>query len=169
VKKEKKRLVGEQPNEAAEKWSAEVEDCDGLGQTFYWCVPAGTVSSTESIYIAPGGGGPGVALFGFLISTVAFAPRQMAARRLRIPRKMKGLGRAPFELRSGGNHDGSDDRAAFLLPRFAAERVEKIAAILFWKSLPVVRRGLQWLAKATIPFAILPLLSFGVCRSWRGS
>jgi len=124
-------------------------------QTFYWCVRR-ELFEHRSIYIAPVAAA-GVALFGFLINTVHL-PAQMRAA-IADPAKMKGLS-APFEYVAAAiMMVAMIVQLFYCLDSLQSERKDR--SILFWKSLPV-SDATTVLAKATIPFAILPLLSFGV-------
>ena len=124
-------------------------------QVFYWCVRR-ELFEHRSIYIAPAAAA-GVALFGFLINTVHL-PAQMRAA-IADPAKMKGLS-APFEYVAAAiMMVAMIVQLFYCLDSLQSERKDR--SILFWKSLPV-SDATTVLAKATIPFAILPLLSFGV-------
>src|SRR2546423_9006589 len=124
-------------------------------QTFYWCVRR-ELFEHRSIYIAPVAAA-GVALFGFLINTVHL-PAQMRAA-IADPAKMKGLS-APFEYVAAAiMMVAMIVQLFYWLDSLPSQRKDR--SILFWKSLPV-SDVTTVLAKAAIPFAILPLLSFGV-------
>ncbi len=126
-----------------------------IWQTFYWCVRR-ELFEHRSIYIAPAAAA-GVALFGFLINTVHL-PAQMRAA-IADPAKMKGLS-APFEYVAAAiMMVAMIVQLFYCLDSLQSERKDR--SILFWKSLPV-SDVTTVLAKATIPFAILPLLSSGV-------
>jgi len=121
----------------------------------YWSVRR-ELFEHRSIYIAPAAAA-GVALFGFLINTVHL-PAQMRAA-IADPAKMKGLS-APFEYVAAAiMMVAMIVQLFYCLDSLQSERKDR--SILFWKSLPV-SDVTTVLAKATIPFAILPLLSFGV-------
>jgi len=124
-------------------------------QAFYWSVRR-EMFEHRSIYIAPVAAA-GVALFGFLVSTVHL-PAQMRAA-IADPAKMKGLG-APFEYAAAAiMMVAMIVQLFYCLDSLQSERRD--CSILFWKSLPV-SDVTTVLSKATIPFAILPLLSFGI-------
>jgi len=126
-----------------------------LAQTFYWCVRR-ELFEHRSIYVAPVAAA-GVALFGFLFSTVHL-PAQMRAA-IADPARMKSLG-LPFEYAAAAiMMVAMVVELFYCLDSLQSERRDR--SILFWKSLPV-SDVTTVLAKATIPFAILPLLSFGV-------
>src|SRR5260221_697863 len=126
-----------------------------IWQTFYWCVRR-ELFEHRSIYLAPAAAA-GVALFGFLINTVHLPAHMHAA--IADPAKMKGLG-APFEYAAAAiMMVAMVVQLFYCLDSLQSERRDR--SILFWKSLPV-SDVTTVLAKATIPFAILPLLSFGV-------
>lgn len=124
-------------------------------QVFYWCVRR-ELFEHKSIYVAPAAAA-GVALFGFLLSTVHL-PAQMRAA-MADPARMKGLS-VPFEYAAAAiMMVAMVVQLFYCLDSLQSERRDR--SILFWKSLPV-SDATTVLAKATIPFAILPLLSFGV-------
>src|SRR5258706_3180814 len=126
-----------------------------IWQTFYWSVRR-ELFEHRSIYIAPAAAA-GVALFGFLINTVHL-PAQMRAA-IADPAKMKGLS-APFEYVAAAIMIvAMIVQLFYCLDSLQSERKDR--SIPFWKSLPV-SDVTTVLAKAAIPFAILPLLSFGV-------
>src|SRR5260221_7171133 len=126
-----------------------------IWQTFYWSVRR-ELFEHRSIYIAPAAAAV-VALFGFLINTVHL-PAQMRAA-IADPAKMKGLS-APFEYVAAAiMMVAMIVQLFYCLDSLQSERKDR--SILFWKSLPV-SDVTTVLAKATITFAILPLLSFGV-------
>ena len=121
----------------------------------YWSVRR-ELWENRSIYLVPLIG-IGVILFGFLISTI------------RLPQKMRGLpalGAAmqyevvitPYNFAAG-----MTVVMAFIVGFFycldALHGERRDRSILFWKSLPVSDRTTV-LAKAAVPLAVLPLLSF---------
>lgn len=121
----------------------------------YWSVRR-ELWENRSIYLVPLIG-IGVILFGFLISTI------------RLPQKMRGLSAlgvarqheiviTPYNFAAG-----LTVVMAFIVGFFycldALHGERRDRSILFWKSLPVSDRTTV-LAKAAIPLAVLPVLSF---------
>jgi ABC-2 type transport system permease protein len=126
-------------------------------RSMYWAVRR-ELWENRSIYIAPLAAA-GVALFGFLLSLV------------HLPEKV----RAASTLNSMQQHEQIqqlfDATAAVLMGTFlivgmfycveALQRERRDRSILFWKSLPV-SDVTTVAAKASIPFVVLPLLTFAI-------
>src|SRR5882762_3671784 len=124
-------------------------------QTFYWCVRR-ELWEYRSVSMAPIAAA-GVFLFGFLLSTVHL-PRQMRAA-MANPAAMKSLA-APYEYAAAAIMlVAIVVQLFYCLDALQSERRDR--SILFWKSLPV-SDVTTVLAKASIPFVILPVLSFGL-------
>src|SRR5882672_9055278 len=122
-----------------------------LAQTFYWCVRR-ELFEHRSIYIAPAAAA-GVALFGFLLSTVHL-PAQMRAA-IADPARMKSLS-VPFEYAAAAiMMVAMVVQLFYCLDSLQSERRDR--SILFWKSLPV-SDVTTVLSKASIPLVVLPVL-----------
>jgi ABC-2 type transport system permease protein len=124
-------------------------------QKFYWCLRR-ELWEHRSIYVAPVAAA-GVFLLGFLISTIHLPARMRAA--MADPGQIKSLA-APYEYAAGAIMlVAMIVQLSYCLDALQSERRDR--SILFWKSLPISDLTTV-LAKASIPFVILPVLSFGV-------
>lgn len=123
----------------------------------YWSVRR-ELWENRSIYIAPLVVA-GVFLFGFLISTMTL-PRRLAAMLALDPAKQRNVVVMPYGIvASMIILTGFIVGVFYCLDALNSERRDR--SILFWKSLPVSDLTTV-LSKASIPLAVLPLLSFAV-------
>lgn len=126
-------------------------------QRMYWLVRC-ELWESRSIYLAP----LAVAslfLFGFLISTITLPHRMHAASAL-DPEQQRAAIQQPYMLAAGLMMlTGMIVGVFYCLDALYGERRER--SILFWKSLPVSDLSTV-LAKACIPFVILPMLAFTI-------
>ena len=126
-------------------------------QRLYWALRR-ELWENRSIYIAPLAAA-GVALFGFLL-TLIHLPEKMRAAAALDPMQQHERIEQPF-----------DAAAALLMGTFlivgmfycveALQRERRDRSILFWKSLPVSDLTTV-AAKVSIPFVVLPLLTFAI-------
>jgi ABC-2 type transport system permease protein len=124
-------------------------------ETFYWCVRR-ELWEHRAIYIGPVAAA-GVYLAGFLVSLFRL-PLQMREA-IADPAKMKHLGHS-YELAAAViMFVAMIVQIYYCLDALQGERKDR--SILFWKSLPVSDL-MTVLSKASIPFVILPALSFAV-------
>jgi ABC-2 type transport system permease protein len=124
-------------------------------ETFYWCVRR-ELWEHRPIYIGPMAAA-GVFLFGFLISLFRL-PHQMREA-IADPAKMKHLGNS-YEFAAGAIMlVAMIVQIFYCLDALQGERKDR--SILFWKSLPVSDL-MTVLSKASIPFVVLPALSFAM-------
>jgi ABC-2 type transport system permease protein len=125
------------------------------GQAFYWCLRR-ELFEYRSVYIAPLAAA-GVFLFGFLFGTIHLPARMRAA--IADPGQIHSLA-VPYEYAAAAIMlVAMVVQLFYCLDALQSERRDR--SILFWKSLPV-SDFTTVLAKASIPFAILPVLSFSV-------
>jgi ABC-2 type transport system permease protein len=124
---------------------------------FYWSVRR-ELWENRSIYIAPLAAGA-IFLLGFLISTIHL-PRQMRALSALDPAKQHDAIITPYDSIAGLLMLTAMVVGLFYcLDALHGERRDR--SILFWKSLPV-SDSTAVLAKASIPFVVLPLITFAV-------
>jgi ABC-2 type transport system permease protein len=124
---------------------------------FYWSVRR-ELWENRSIYIAPLAAAA-IFLLGFLISTVHL-PRQMRALSTLDPAKQHQMIVTPYDSIAGLLMLTAMVVGLFYcLDALHGERRDR--SILFWKSLPV-SDSTAVLAKASIPFVVLPLITFAV-------
>lgn len=126
-------------------------------QRFYWSLRR-ELWENRSIYIAPLAAA-GVALLGFLLTLIHLPQRIRAASTLN-PMQLHDRIQQPFDV-----------VAALLMGTFiivamfycieALQRERRDRSILFWKSLPVSDLTTV-AAKVSIPFVVLPLLTFAI-------
>ncbi len=126
-------------------------------QRLYWALRR-ELWENRSIYIAPLAAA-GVALFGFLL-TLIHLPEKMRTASTLNPMKQHEAIAQPYDI-----------AAALLMGTFlivgmfycveALQRERRDRSILFWKSLPVSDLTTV-AAKASIPFVVLPLLTFTI-------
>jgi len=124
-------------------------------ETFYWCVRR-ELWEHRAIYIGPVAAA-GVYLAGFLVSLFRL-PHQMREA-IADPSKMKDLGHSYEFAAAAIMLVAMIVQIFYCLDALQGERKDR--SILFWKSLPVSDL-MTVLSKASIPFVILPALSFGV-------
>ncbi len=125
-----------------------------MTRPFYWSVQR-ELWENRSIYIAPLAAAA-IFLIGFLISTIHL-PRQM--RTLSAPAQHQAI-MTPYDFVAGLLMLTAMVVGLFYcLDALNGERRDR--SILFWKSLPVSDTTAV-LAKASIPFVILPLITFAV-------
>jgi ABC-2 type transport system permease protein len=126
-------------------------------RTMYWCVRR-ELWENRSIYIAPLVVAA-VILFGFVISTIGLPHRRRAALMLDAAHQ-RGVIERPFDIAAI-----MIIVTAFLVALFycldALYGERRDRSILFWKSLPVSDR-ITVLSKASIPFVVLPAVSFAI-------
>ena len=126
-------------------------------RTFYWAVRR-EVWENRAVYLAPVGVGA-IFFLGFVVSTVRL-PQQMRAAMALEPMKQRAAIATHYDIVSGLMMLTMMVVATFYcLDALYGDRRDR--STLFWKSLPVS----DWttvLAKASIPFAVLPLLSWAV-------
>jgi ABC-2 type transport system permease protein len=123
----------------------------------YWSVRR-ELWENRSIYIAPLAVA-GVILFGFLISTIGL-PHKMRALPTLDPTEQSEAIAKPYDFAAGLLMVTALIVGVFYcLEALHGERRDR--SILFWKSLPVSDLTTV-LAKASIPFVILPLLTFAL-------
>ena len=123
----------------------------------YWAVRR-ELWENRSIYIAPLAAA-GVALLGLLL-TLIHLPEKMRTASTLNPMQQHELIEQPFDAAAGVV------MGTFLIVGMfycveALQRERRDRSILFWKSLPVSDLTTV-AAKASIPFAVLPLLTFGI-------
>jgi len=124
-------------------------------ETLYWCVRR-ELWEHRAVYIGPVAAA-GVFLFGFLIGLFRL-PHQMREA-IADPAKMKHFGQS-YEFAAGAIMVvAMIVQIFYCMDALQGERRDR--SILFWKSLPVSDL-MTVLSKASIPFVILPVLSFGV-------
>jgi ABC-2 type transport system permease protein len=125
-----------------------------MTRPFYWSVQR-ELWENRSIYVAPLAAAA-IFLIGFLISTIHL-PRQM--RTLSAPAQHQAI-MTPYDFIAGLLMLTAMVVGLFYcLDALNGERRDR--SILFWKSLPVSDTTAV-LAKASIPFVILPLITFAV-------
>jgi ABC-2 type transport system permease protein len=122
---------------------------------FYWSVRR-ELWEFRSIYLVQFAVA-GIFLFGFLVSLLRL-PHKMRHFSVLDPMQQRKLIAQPFEFAAG-----LIMAAGFLVGIFyaleALQSERRDRSILFWKSLPV-SDGITVLAKASIPMAVIPALSF---------
>jgi ABC-2 type transport system permease protein len=124
---------------------------------FYWSVRR-ELWENRSIYIAPLAAA-GIFLIGFLIGTIHL-PRQMRALSTLDPVHQHQIIVTPYDYIAGLMMLTAMVVGLFYcLDALHGERRDR--SILFWKSLPVSDTTAV-LAKASIPFVVLPLLTFAI-------
>src|SRR6266705_3690835 len=132
-------------------------DRSATPQPFYWSVRR-ELWENRSIYVAPILVAV-VVLFGFIVSTIGLPERRRAVLLL-DPAKARAAIEAPYDMAAI-----MLILTAFIVGVFycldALHGERRDRSILFWKSLPVADLT-TLLSKATIPLAILPLVSFAI-------
>jgi ABC-2 type transport system permease protein len=124
---------------------------------FHWSVRR-ELWENRSIYIAPLIVA-GVVLFGFLVSTIGLPERRRAVLLL-DPGKARAAIEAPYDVAAMMLIFTAFIVGVFYcLDALHGERRDR--SILFWKSLPV-SDPTTLLSKATIPLAVLPLVTFAI-------
>src|SRR5712672_1526062 len=124
---------------------------------FYWSVRR-EVWENRSIYIAPLIVAV-VVLFGFLVSTIGLPERRQAVLLL-DPARARAAIEAPYNMAAIMLILTAFIVGVFYcLDALYGERRDR--SILFWKSLPVSDRT-TLLSKATIPLAVLPVVSIAI-------
>ena len=128
------------------------------GQRLYWSLRR-ELWENRSVYLAP----LGVAalfLFGFLITGAHHLPRKMRALSTLAPDKLHEAIIEPYDIAAASLLGTFLFVAMFYcIETLQGERRDR--SILFWKSLPVSDLTTV-AAKASIPFVLLPLLTFAV-------
>jgi ABC-2 type transport system permease protein len=128
-----------------------------MTRPFYWSVRR-ELWENRSIYIAPLAAAA-IFLLGFLISTIHL-PRQMRALATLDTAQQHQMIVTPYDYVAGLLMLTAMIVGAFYcLDALHGERRDR--SILFWKSLPV-SDSTAVLAKASIPFVVLPLITFAV-------
>jgi ABC-2 type transport system permease protein len=126
-------------------------------QPFYWSVRR-ELWENRSIYVAPLIVAV-VVLFGFLVSTIGLPERRQAVLLLE-PAKARAAIETPYNVAAMMLIFTAFIVGAFYcLDALHGERRDR--SILFWKSLPV-SDVTTLLSKATIPLAVLPLITFAI-------
>ena len=126
-------------------------------RSLYWSIRR-ELWESRSIYIAPLAGAV-VFLLGFLVSIVRL-PQKMRALSALDPAQQREAIAMPYDMLAGLLMLTAMIVGAFYcLGALQGERRDR--SILFWKSLPVSDLTTV-LAKASIPFVVLPLLTFAI-------
>jgi ABC-2 type transport system permease protein len=134
-----------------------------MTRPFYWSVRR-ELWEYRSIYIAPLAAGA-IFLLGFLISIIHL-PRQVRALSTLDPTKQHQAIITPYDSIAGLLMLTAMIVGLFYcLDALHGERRDR--SILFWKSLPV-SDSTAVLAKASIPFVVLPLITFAVTVAAQG-
>jgi ABC-2 type transport system permease protein len=144
------------PESPVESQLAELADISAR-QRFYWSVRR-ELWESRYVYIAPLAAA-GLFLVGFLIGTVHLPGKMRAALAL-DPMKQHQLIRQPYEF-AETLLMGTFLIVALIYCLDALYSERRDRSILFWKSLPISDLTTV-LAKASIPVAILPLVTFAI-------
>jgi ABC-2 type transport system permease protein len=144
-------------SQAGVETQAEASGSESSTRPLYWSVRR-ELWENRSIYIGPLAVAA-VYLLGFLVKLIG------------LPKQMRGLGSLDPEQQRHAIAMPYDMAAALLMFAWIAVGIfycidalqseRRDRSILFWKSMPVSDRTTV-LAKATIPFVILPLLAFAI-------
>jgi ABC-2 type transport system permease protein len=144
-----------QPNPMPESFDSHgIAPAVSATRPFYWSVRR-ELAENRSIYLAPLAAA-GAALFAFLISMMA--PGRM--RDLSTLHSMRGGIAAPYDT-TAGVMMGTMILVTVFYCADALYGERRDRSILFWKSLPVSDLTTV-LAKASIPFLVLPLVTFAI-------